>query len=89
METISYSDLRERLKTKLDEVAEGHDPLIITRQKGKDMVIMSLEDYNSFIETIYLLGSPKNSEHLQKSIKQAEEGLVKEVTLENLKSREK
>jgi len=89
MKTVSYSDLRGKLKMRLDEVAEDHVPLIITRQKGKDMVVMSLEDYNSFMETIHLLSSPNNVAHLQKSIRQAEEGFIKEVTPEELKNHEK
>ena len=89
MKTVSYSDLRGKLKSKLDEVAEDHVPLIIKRQKGKDMVVMSLEDYNAVMETSYLLGSSQNAEHLKKSIKQAKEGLVREVTLEELQKREK
>lgn len=89
METISYSDLRGMLKMKFDETAEKHEPLIITRQNGKDMVIMSLEDYNSFIETIYLLSSPNNVAHLSKSIQQVEDGLIKSFTIDELKSFEK
>ncbi len=89
MKTISYSDLRENLKSKLDEVSDFHEPLIITRQKGKNMVLMSLEDYNSYMETIELLSSPTNAEHLFKSKKQAEEGFTKEMTLDELKRLEK
>jgi antitoxin YefM len=89
MKTISYSELREKLKTKLDMVAEDHIPLIVKRNRGNDMVIMSLEDYNSYMETINLLSSPSNAEHLFRSIKQAEEGKMVDVTLDDLKSYEK
>ena len=70
-------------------VAEDHIPLVVKRKRGEDMVVMSLDDYNSYIETINLLNSPTNARHLTKSIKQAEEGKTVEVTLEKLKSFEK
>jgi antitoxin YefM len=89
MKTISYSELREKLKTELDMVAEDHIPLIVKRKRGNDMVIMSLEDYNSYMETINLLSSPSNAEHLFKSIKQAEKGKTVDVTLDDLKSYER
>lgn len=89
MKTISYSELREKLKTEFDMVAEDHIPLIVKRKRGNDMVIMSLEDYNSYIETINLLSSSSNSEHLSRSLKQAEEGDTIDVTLKELKSYEK
>jgi antitoxin YefM len=89
MKTISYSELRGKLKTELDMVAEDHIPLIVKRKRGNDMVIMSLDDYNSYIETINLLSSPSNSEHLFRSIKQAEKGNTVDVTMEELKSYER
>ncbi|MFW5756488.1 MAG: type II toxin-antitoxin system Phd/YefM family antitoxin [Tangfeifania sp.] len=89
MKTISYSELREKLKAEMDKTAEDHIPLIVKRSRGNDMVIMSLEDYNSYMETINLLSSASNSEHLFKSINQAEEGKTVDVTLEELKSYEK
>lgn len=89
MKTISYSELREKLKNELDMVAENHIPLIIKRKRGDDMVIMSLEDYNSYMETIDLLSTPSNAEHLIKSIKQVEKGETIEVPMDKLKGYEK
>lgn len=89
MKTISYSELREKLKSEFDMVAENHIPLIVKRKRGNDMVIISLDDYNSFMETISLLSSPTNAEHLYRSIKQEKEGNTVDVTLEKLKSYEK
>ncbi len=69
MQTTSYSDLRKNLSSMLDRVHTDHEPLIITRDRGKPAaVLMSLEDYASFEETRYLLKSPKNSERLLKAV---------------------
>lgn len=68
MQTMSYSRARNNLSKLMEKVNEEHDPIIITRQNGKEAVIMSLEDYNSMEETFYLLRSPKNAERLNRAI---------------------
>ena len=52
----------------MNQVCQDHDPVIITRQKHSSVVVMSLEDYNSLIETAYLLQSPKNAERLNQAV---------------------
>jgi antitoxin YefM len=89
MKAVNYSELRNKLKANLDMVCEDQETLIIHRPGGKSVVMMSLDEYNSQKETEYLLSSPKNAEHIFKSIKQAEEGNTIEVTLEELQNFEK
>jgi antitoxin YefM len=74
MDTISYSDFRGHMAHVLDQVNEDHKPVIITRQKGKPAVVMSLEDFKSYEESVYLVRSPKNVERLNRSIEQLESG---------------
>lgn len=76
MDTLSYSHFRSRLASVLDKVNEDHIPIIITRQKGKPAVIMSLDDFKSYEETAYLLASPKNAQRLSEAIADAEAGKV-------------
>ena len=64
MHTISYSAFRARLAGTLDKVNEDHQLVLITRQKGKPAVIMSLEDFHAYQETAYLMASPKNAARL-------------------------
>lgn len=75
-EAITYSDARKTLAATMDKVCEDHEPVIITRQKANSVVMMSLEDYNSILETAYLLRSPGNAERLREGIRQAESGAV-------------
>jgi antitoxin YefM len=70
----NYSDFRQKLKGYLDEVSNTHTPLHVTRSKGENIVVLSEADYESAMETFYLLKSPKNAERLQRSIKQYKQG---------------
>ena len=84
MEAISYTAARQNLAATMDKVIEGHETVIITRQKAGAVVMISLEDYNSMQETMYLLGNPANAEHLRRSIADLEAGGGIEVSLDDL-----
>ena len=74
MDTITYSDARERLAATMKKVCENHEPVIITRQKEESVVMLSLEDFRSLEETSYLLRVPKNAKRLLESIAELERG---------------
>lgn len=75
MRTTSYSELRKHLAATLDRVTEDHEPVVITRDKGKPAaVLISLEDFASYEETSYLLQSPVNAERLLKAVAELEAG---------------
>ncbi|MCD6543137.1 MAG: type II toxin-antitoxin system prevent-host-death family antitoxin [Flavobacteriaceae bacterium] len=73
MEIINYTDLRSNLKHWLDKVIDDMSELIITRKGRKDLVLISLDEYNSLKETTYLL-TGKNREILLNSISELEAG---------------
>ena len=70
MRIISFSEARNSLKSVLDQVVDDADCTVIMRRDREDVVVMSLDYYNSLMETVYLLKSPTNAEHLRKSIEQ-------------------
>lgn len=74
MDTLSYSAFRTKLAGVLDKVNNDHKPMMITRQNGKPAVVMSLEDFQSYEETAYLMASPENAKRLQRSINEIEAG---------------
>ena len=74
MNAITYTDLRQNLKTYMDKVIQDNDPLIITRKNNENVILMSVNEYNSLIETNYLLSNEANAEHLKKSIAQHKSG---------------
>ncbi len=74
MDAISYSAFRKDLAKTLDRVNDDHKPILITRQKGKATVVMSLEDFKSYEETAYLMASPVNAARLHEAIAEVEAG---------------
>jgi antitoxin YefM len=70
MIVANYTELRNDLKKYLDEVEENHETLIIKRGSGKGSVMISLDEYNSIMETVHLLSSRKNADRLFESIRQ-------------------
>ena len=81
MDAVSYSDLRQNLKTYMDKVYFDNDTLIITRKNNQNLVLISIDEYNSLIETSYLLDNDVNAEHLNKSIEQYKNGKIKKQEL--------
>ena len=76
MKTLSSTDLRANLASVMDQVNDDHQPVIVTRAKGRPVVMVSLEDWASMDETTYLLTSPENARRLRESIRQLEAGDV-------------
>ncbi len=76
MRVVSFTEARNSLKAILDTVVNDADTTIITRRNAEDAVIMSLDYYNSLMETVHLLRSPANAEHLNRSIAQFKAGKV-------------
>ena len=73
METVNYSEFRSNLKHWFDRVINDVSDLVIKRKGGKDLVLISLDEYNSLKETTYLL-SGKNRDVLLQSISELESG---------------
>ena len=81
MRIVSFTEARNALKGILDQMVNDADCAVITRRDSEDAVVMSLDYYNGLMETVYLLRSPANAEHLRKSIEQFREGQAKEREL--------
>ena len=70
MRVISFSEARNNLKQVIDRVVDDADVAVISRRDSPDAVVMSLETFNSWMETVHLLKTPANAAHLDKSIHQ-------------------
>ena len=76
MIAANYTEFRISLKKYLDKVEENNETLIIKRGSGKGTVLISLDEYNSIMETVHLLSSKSNSDRLYESIQQMKEGSI-------------
>jgi antitoxin YefM len=81
MKVVTYSQARNNLKRILDRVVDDADYTVITRRDAEDTVVMSLDSFNSLLETVHLLKSPANAAHLARSIEQFKQGQATEKEL--------
>jgi antitoxin YefM len=65
---LSYSELRRNLKAACDQVCDRHEPLVIERRRGGDVVLLAKEDFQSLEETAYLLSSSENARRLLQAL---------------------
>ena len=73
MIAANYTEFRTKLKNFLDAVEANNETLIIKRGSGKGTVMISLDEYNSIMETVHLLSSKTNADRLYESIRQMKE----------------
>jgi len=81
MQVVNFTEARNNLKRVLDHVVEDADYTVINRRDAADTVVMSLDSFNSLMETVHLLRSPANATHLQQSIDQYNQGKMIERPL--------
>jgi antitoxin YefM len=74
MRIVNFSEARNSLKTVIDQVIDDADYTVIARRDAPDAVMMSLDTFNSLMETVHLLKSPANAAHLARSIEQYRQG---------------
>lgn len=74
MRVVNFSEARNSLKTVIDQVINDADVTVIARRDAPDAVLMSLDTFNSLMETVHLLKSPANASHLAQSIAQYRQG---------------
>jgi antitoxin YefM len=71
---VNFSEARNALKAVIDQAVDDADFTVITRRDAPDAVVMSLDTFNSLMETVHLLKSPANAAHLARSIEQFRSG---------------
>lgn len=83
MKVINFTEARNSLKNVLDQVVDDADYTVITRRDADDAVVMSLDHFNSLMETVHLLKSPANATHLAESIGEYRRGEAAQNPLTN------
>ncbi len=76
MKTANFTELRRNLRAYLDSVIDDSETVIISRDGGAAVVMLSLEEYNAMKETEYLMQSPATMTAIRKGIEDADNGRV-------------
>ena len=66
MNSITLTEAKQNLERVIDRVLSDAEPTILLTDNGKQIVLLSLDEFNSWKETLYLLSSPANAAHLKK-----------------------
>jgi len=81
MEVLNYTEFRNNLTENLNKVTADSEVIVVSRGKGKNVVVMSLDEYNAFKETIYLTSTKANRKKLDDAIEEMEKGKFKKHKL--------
>lgn len=74
MTFVSLTELRANMAKYLDQVEANREELVVTRQNHEPVVLMPLAELEGLRETLHLLSTPANAEHLLRSIAELNEG---------------
>jgi len=74
MRTISATDFRKNMSVEADRLVDDADTTLVTRTGASNFVVISEADFNSWQETLYLLGSPENASRLLESVRELNAG---------------
>jgi len=81
MEKVSYSYTRQHLSSILNQITDDAETFCIERKNGKKIIMVDKDDYDSLLETSYLLKSPANTKELMKAIDEAHKNIGKKIDL--------
>ena len=74
MRVVNYSEFRNNLAENLNAINDDGDVVVVARSKGKNVVLMSLEEYNSIVETLHLTSTKVNRKRLDEAIEEMNKG---------------
>jgi antitoxin YefM len=83
MNATTVKEAKKHLNRLIEQVNADAEPTIICGDQGQKAVLLSLEEFNSWQETLYLLSNPVNAEYLRQSIAEAKAGTTLERELIN------
>ncbi|MEM7115609.1 MAG: type II toxin-antitoxin system prevent-host-death family antitoxin [Chloroflexota bacterium] len=81
MNAVTATRAKKNLESLIAEVVANAEPTIVSTDAGDSVVLLSLEEFNAWQETLYLLSNPANAAHLRQSIAEAKAGQFMEKAL--------
>lgn len=83
MNAITVHEAKQDLEKIIAEVIASEEPTLLSTETGQQIVLLSLDEWDGWQETLYLLSNSANSEHLRCSIEEAQVGRMMERDLEH------
>jgi antitoxin YefM len=74
MIAINYTNARKNFKEYCDKTVNDFETIIITRERGENVVLISEYEYNNMLENLYIRSNPKDYTELLESIRQLKMG---------------
>ena len=68
MQAMTFNEVAANLSALMDRVNDDHEPIVVTRENSKPVVLISLDDFNAWQETEYLTRSRANAEDLRQAV---------------------
>ena len=84
MRTATFSDFSSNIKNYFNSVIDNCDSIIVNRNSDEAAVLLSLDEYNSLTETLYLMSSRDTMADIRKAEQDIKEGKGIEVNLDEL-----
>jgi antitoxin YefM len=81
MDAMTTQQASHDLDGLIDRVIDNVQPTILCSDKGNKAILISLDEFSSWQETLYLLSNPVNAKRLLGSIQSAKSGKVAEREL--------
>jgi antitoxin YefM len=84
MNAFTVDEAKQNLEQLIAQVIADAEPIMVSTETGQQVILLPLEEFNSWRETLYLLSDPANAEHLRQSIAEARAGKTQERELIDL-----
>ena len=76
MHTVSLDAAKKEFEAVVAKVLADAEPTVVNTPAGESVVVVPLDDYEAWQETVYLLRNPVNAAHLRKSLAESQAGQV-------------
>lgn len=87
MQDVTYTQARARLAALMDHVTDSRDPVVIRRRGKEPVALVAADELAGWMETAYLLRSPKNARRLIEAARRAADGEGAPLDLDRLRRR--
>ena len=83
----TYSNARAHLATLMDQVTDTREPILIRRRGAEPVALVAADELAGWMETAYLLRSPKNAQRLLDASRRATTGSGERLSVDQLRAR--